>query len=382
MCLIFQLGTFAELSLAEIVARWPKCAGGELIPPFFICDLAENPDFLLKNLGGTVKIIGELPTKTAGAEEIAEEILRLTQNRTKERINFGLSFTGELDHKLGIAVKRLLQAKSGVAVRFLQSKTPLLSSVQVKTNGLLPPDGAEITVISTKSKTILGQTLVVQDFADYSFRDFDRPGRDARRGMLPPKVAKIMLNLALGEQNPATATAYDPFCGSGTVLAEAVLLGFSNIIGSDLSKKAVEDSRRALGWLTKNYDLTPNLTIFQHDAREAATNIKSKSIDCLVAEPFLGKPLHEGEHRPNKEWDELTELYEKSFNTLHSLLKPGARVVLVLPFDPQTKATIDKKRLFSSQKYTLSPILPTSPTIFYSRPEQMIGREIVRLIAQ
>lgn len=382
MRLIFQLGTFAELSLAEIVARWPKCAGGELIPPFFICDLAENPDFLLKNLGGTIKIIGELPTKTAGAEEITAEILRLTHSRTKERINFGLSFTGELDHKLGIAVKRLLQAKSGVAVRFLQSKTPMLSSVQVKTNGLLPPDGAEITIISTKSKTILGQTLAVQDFADYSFRDFDRPGRDARRGMLPPKVAKIMLNLALSQENAERATVYDPFCGSGTVLAEAALLGFSNIIGSDLSKKAVEDSRRALGWLVKNYDLNPSLTIFQHDAREPTTNIKPKSIGCVVAEPFLGKPLNENERRSSKEWGELTELYKKSLNTLYSLLKTGARVVLALPFDPQTKAAIDKKHLFSPEKYALSPLLPNSPTIFYSRPEQMVGREIIRLIAQ
>jgi hypothetical protein len=40
----------------------------------------------------------------------------------------------------------------------------------------------------------------VQDIDAYAERDFERPMRDAFVGMLPPKLAQIMLNLAVGEE--------------------------------------------------------------------------------------------------------------------------------------------------------------------------------------
>jgi len=42
----------------------------------------------------------------------------------------------------------------------------------------------------------LAQTLTCQDFRAYEIRDFKRPVRDIKRGMIPLRLAKIMLNLA------------------------------------------------------------------------------------------------------------------------------------------------------------------------------------------
>ena len=87
----------------------------------------------------------------------------------------------------------------------------------------------------------LAQTEAVQPFEQFSARDFGRPGRDDLSGMLPPKLAIIMINLA---QTPLNSILLDPFCGSGTILSEAVLLGYTNLIGTDISEKAIADSKK------------------------------------------------------------------------------------------------------------------------------------------
>ena len=70
-----------------------------------------------------------------------------------------------------------------------------LASVVV-TKNLLLEKGAEICIIGGKEKVYTAKTLVVQDFEDYGRRDYQRPVRDEQQGMIPPKVAQIMLNLS------------------------------------------------------------------------------------------------------------------------------------------------------------------------------------------
>ena len=80
----------------------------------------------------------------------------------------------------------------------------------------------------------------MQDIESYTKRDRERPKRDAKVGMLPPKLAQIIINLAagqlpeeklqnicdipLGEPIPRRLlgqTVLDPFCGTGVILQEA-----------------------------------------------------------------------------------------------------------------------------------------------------------------
>lgn len=68
-------------------------------------------------------------------------------------------------------------------------------------------------------------------------RDYGRPARDARVGMLPPKLAQIMLNLSVKDEK--SGTVLDPFCGTGVLLQEAALAGF-DFIGSDIEPRMVE----------------------------------------------------------------------------------------------------------------------------------------------
>jgi hypothetical protein len=73
-----------------------------------------------------------------------------------------------------------------------------------------------------------------------------RPG-PTWSGGLRPTVAAALVRLGLARSGPAAAAhgLYDPFCGSGTILAEAAHAGLP-VFGSDLSEQAVALSRERL----------------------------------------------------------------------------------------------------------------------------------------
>ena len=56
--------------------------------------------------------------------------------------------------------------------------------------------------------------------------------------MIPPKLARTMINLAVGENDPKSITVFDPFCGTGTILMEGLMVGVT-VMGSDLDHEAV-----------------------------------------------------------------------------------------------------------------------------------------------
>ena len=93
----------------------------------------------------------------------------------------------------------------------------------------------------------------MQPFKDLSRLDFGRPARDDFSGMLPPKLAQIMINLAQ-VQNPE-ALIIDPFCGSGTILSEALLMGYKDLLGSDISPKAIADTYKNISWIKDLYKI-------------------------------------------------------------------------------------------------------------------------------
>jgi hypothetical protein len=71
-------------------------------------------------------------------------------------------------------------------------------------------------------------------------------GREAeRRGGLPPTVAAAMVNLAGSPPaaGPADRTLLDPCCGSGTILAEALAVGWA-AEGTDIDGAAIEAAAR------------------------------------------------------------------------------------------------------------------------------------------
>ncbi len=152
-----------------------------------------------------------------------------------------------------LTLKKVVK-KAGRSVRIIENKSEALESAQVLYNKLTGPLGWEILLIKDGEDFVVAQTTAVQNIDDYSKRDFDRPKRDAFVGMLPPKLAQIMINLAVGkmanvDEETKPTTILDPFCGTGVVLQEAMIMGYS-VIGSDLSEKMVDYTQENLDHYT------------------------------------------------------------------------------------------------------------------------------------
>ena len=114
--------------------------------------------------------------------------------------------------RLGMMIKNSL-TETGASVRVVLPEFNSLSLASVVvTKNLLLQKGAEICVLAAKDKIFTAKTVSVQDFEDYGRRYYQRPTRDEKQGMIPPKVAQIMLNLAEAKLG---GTILDPFCGIG-----------------------------------------------------------------------------------------------------------------------------------------------------------------------
>jgi tRNA G10 N-methylase Trm11 len=126
---------------------------------------------------------------------------------------------------------------------------------------------------------IIAQTIGVQDIDAYTHRDIGRE-RSMTVGMMPPKLAQIMLNLATkGERG---LQIWDPFCGLGTTLIEAFHAGYIRLLGSDISDDMI-------GATTKNTTIFEEIhsEVFYQDARHLDTK-KLTNPTVIVTEGMLG----------------------------------------------------------------------------------------------
>ena len=352
---------------------------------------------LQKRLGGTQKlgvIVGSMATieKEKLAEFIASQLITAKTPQTPDsvtpRLTFGLSAyslggpaLGQLKKQIqsiGLETKKILKSQ-GVAARLVTSKEDTLSTVVVTKNKMIE-QGGEFVLLVGRTETLIGLTGAVQDFEDWSKRDFGRPWRDAKRGMMPPKLSRMMVNLAV-EVNPGTGpvTLLDPFCGSGTILMEAFMIGIKNLVASDIDSRAVLNTGNNLRWVFDLVGTKPKLKLQEASAANLKLFLPPESVDYIVTEPFLGKNRtgHESRKEAQEIVDRLTAMYRESFTALKPLLKKGGKLVVALPVhyvDEQPfELPIDK--IFLEKGYKL--IKNTQNRLIYRHTGQYVGREIL-----
>jgi len=395
----FILGRNPALAIAEIEALLDKNILERLIgPDFFIIKTKSEIDLysLQKRLGGTIKVGNIIKeSETDPEKEIFEIILKKITTRRDpvcgikdKKLNFGINEYGQKIDALGI--KRILK-NEGKSVRLVTSKEKNLSSV-ISKKEILDKDGVEINIFKINKEVYIGETHVVQFFEEMSLRDWERPGKDRLSGMLPPQLAKIMINLAGSD---VSGTLLDPFCGSGTVLTEAAIMGYDKLTGSDISEKAIEDTKKNFSWLKDNEFVkkTINPILYHLDVRNIEGRVAPDSTDVIVTEPFLGPPLKKSStlDEVNEIKLDLEDLYLDAFRVFEKLLKKSGIIVIIFPsFLMKEKIFLDilpqiKKMGFKIKNplqhidYKFSETTERG-SILYSRAGQKVGREIFLFI--
>ncbi len=349
---------------------------------------------LQEQLGGTIKIgkiLGKYSKKELKTKSFRSDIINLL-TLDGNRITFGFSLYGQTKKlkrfikNIALKIKKDIKSK-GISCRWVTSKKPYLSSVVLKKNNLLSR-GADIIVEDYKDKLLLGYTLTCQDFKKYSFYDYSKPKRPIEKGMLPLKLSKIMINIGLGfKKDLKNVNIYDPFCGSGTILTSAILLGFKNIYGSDKDNQAIQDSKENIKWFLKNTKKSLNKAkIFQSDVRNIAEKINKKQ-DFIITEPYLG-PLNIQNKNIKNQIDKLSKLYLNSFSEFKKIIKSHGKVVIILPVFKTNKKyflpILDKlnkqgwKQIINLNKLgKYKRYLSQRNTLIYSRSDQSVLREIL-----
>jgi len=327
---LYILGRTPELAFLELKTFLPDVV---LIRP----DVAKSDHFIsIEKLGGTVKI----------AEVVDAPII-------EEKSTFGVSvYPGPQ-----LSIKELDQMKKQYgAARFVATRGEPLTSVVIKKNKL-----QEFIFVNT----LVGKTLAVQDFESWSKRDFDRPYADPKAGMLPPKVARMVVNLAgIGTGK----TLLDPFCGMGTILGEAGLMEWK-IIGSDMLSEVARKAEANIKWLgLTGYEL------YVSDATHISEHIRAGSVDAIVTEPFMGNPLiiHHSSDIKNI-MKGLEKLYIGCLRDWHKVLKPDGVVVIALP-----QYAINGKTYFVKKVIDMCGLLGytiQAGPIEYGRPGAIVTRQ-------
>jgi tRNA G10 N-methylase Trm11 len=282
----------------------------------------------------------------------------------------------------GLNLKKVIRL-TGRSTRLVPNNEPALNSAQVLHNKLTEPLGWELLFIKDGAKTILAQTTHEQDIDSYTLRDRGRPKRDARIGMLPPKLAQIIVNLAVSQvaSKRDKLKILDPFCGTGVILQEAGLMGYG-IYGTDLDERTVEYTRENLNWLTK-------MTVYEgFDSRFESADATSyhwpHEYDVVASETYLGRAFTTvpPSDMLEKNRQDCNVILTKFLKNIHEQIKPGTRLALAMP------AWFAEKRIFRL------PLLDclgeigynridfkhaTHTDLIYHRDGQIVGRELVVL---
>lgn len=388
--IVFALGRQPEISLAELQAvyrRMPKLLAGHLAG----LDIEQEAALATaKDLGSIVKV-AELISDSFALD--AESIARLTHHlfdQTTGKITLGVSCYGSpTKRKLAANFSRAIRAsleQSGHSVRLVPSEQAALSTATVLHNKLAIGNPKKVELLLAPApgshRLVVAKTIYVQDIGAYTLRDRGRPRRDTRNGMLPPKLAQAMINLARGAcQLTRPANLLDPFCGTGVILQEAGLMGLTTY-GSDNNPRMIKYTQTNLDWLTRRYRPAsrPQLTVADATSFNWQQWLAPNRLELIASETYLGRPYtdppHPSELKPNLH--DCNVIIGKFIANLSPQLPSGAGICLGVPAWYIRDHIHHLPCLAELPRHKLRSVT-TGANLIYHRPDQIVGRELVVL---
>jgi tRNA G10 N-methylase Trm11 len=406
--------------------------------------LVETETFSIERLGGTQKAGRVVLTIPGGAwHETSNKIVHHYTAKWSAhagKITFGMSVYGFAEsprsiQKTGLLLKQALK-KSGVSLRLIPNTNAALNTATSHHNKLgLAENKVELLVIrASDGRVLVAESTGAQNITAYTRRDQNRPKRDPFVGMLPPKLAQIIINLASptpngldterfqqpqsaqdvatmsgrehlqppfplmrtqGEQgakpfltrhsgHARTTPAprlLDPFCGTGVILQEAAIMGY-DVYGTDLSEKMIDYSRQNLDWLSKTHRLSFKSHLELADATDATWQQPINAVACetYLGQPFSAPPAAEKLTAVVKNCNHIISSF---LQNLAPQLQPGTPLCIAVPAWRSSDGSFThlplirelKKLDFTPKKFTAV----SSEQLLYYREDQVVARELLVL---
>lgn len=310
-------------------------------------------------------INGKFPVDFAGKQKIGIS-------------SYGTKLSAQNIGKLALTIKKVLKGH-GYSVRIIPNKSPALGSAAIIHNKLTSQNGTEILLVQDGGNMIVARTIHEQNIEAYAARDQARPKRDPRVGMLPPKLAQTILNLATGPADKGLVL--DPFCGTGVLLQEALLMGF-DVYGTDLEPRMIDYSQINLKWLKTNHPTVAGKV--KLDVGDACIYKWQPIPQFIAAETYLGRPLTA--ILPQGELVQLAQsvntLHKKFLANLAKQVPSGTRICLGVPSWRTKKGFYSLPVLDQLPKIGYNQLVfshAMASDLIYARADQIVARQLVVL---
>ena len=349
------------MNYLAILGRQPEISIAELEATDFCTDI--------DRLGGTQKLAIKLTMSPL-------EYLRALPDG---KITLGVSDYSKTASKHSATAEALklkkILTRHQRSVRVVESKEAALTAATSLHNGLSGKNERKVELLKTDRGWY--RVIGVQDIDAYSRRDQARPARDAKVGMLPPKLAQILINLC--GPLPKTARILDPFCGTGVVLQEALLMGYS-VYGTDMSERMIEYTEKNLNWLLeKHQNLSHNFTLSQGDA---TTFQWEKPITAVACESYLGRPMSiiPPIIKLKTEKQECSAIILGFLKNLAPQITKDTPVVLAAPAWLRENGTYSRLEIIDEiEKMGYNVSSKSREGLLYHREGQVVARDIIIL---
>ncbi len=280
---IFEIGKSKELSKKEIISLSSESNIVDNVDSYFL--LQEINDDLL-TLGGTIKwfeIVGE----SKSLEDIYEGILN-DIGYPEGKVVLALDWALKNRRSFSLKVKAKLK-DAGISVSIIGHRDSKYNSTGAIIQRKVLKKGAFYLILEYKNKYLLAKCIKVQDIANFEIKDYKKPIRDMQRGMMPPKLARMLLNIARGEFNKLGINnkpiVWDPFCGLGSTALECIDLSIDSI-SSDNSKDAIDGSIKNINWYKQTVQKNCLSEVFLYDAKDLLTEFNP---NIICGEGYLGE---------------------------------------------------------------------------------------------
>ena len=385
------LGRQPEISIAELNAQFstgPVVAFSPTARGLAVGVPQATSPVDVSRFGGTIKM----------AEELRSAPLDYLKMLPEGKITIGVSDYSEKASRKSasqeaLKLKKIL-VRHGRSVRVVENKDAVLSTATSLHNGLSGKNERKVELIKVNDDWY--RVIGVQDIDAYAKRDQARPARDAKVGMLPPKLAQILINLC-GPLKPGSVVL-DPFCGTGVVLQEAILMGY-RAYGTDISERMVEYADRNLKWLfsSRSRSRPSSRGSLEHAPRQSQCSENShfqvsvgdatsfqweQPIDAVACEGYLGRPFTQvpTEMALKEQKHECRAIATGFLKNLAGQIKSGTPVVIAVPAWLRENGEYERLEILddiSDMGYNVNN--KTREGLLYHRDGQVVARDILIL---
>ncbi len=233
----------------------------------------------------------------------SEAVKTLRSSSISNFLESGESFAVRIKH-----VKNHAREVDGMALERKLGEIIINTAEDVKVN--LKNPQKTFAGILTDNKLVFG--LKLADVPSKSFVE-RRPKKKPffHPSAMPPKLARCMVNLT---KPKAGDLVLDPFCGTGSILIEAALIG-CRVLGMDIQRRMVKGSRKNLAY----FGIEPEGLIVAD-----AKNPPVKTVDAVVADPPYGRSATTF-RRTTK------QIIEDCLKAVHDMLSDGKRICMAAP---------------------------------------------------